>query len=293
MINLLLQPIDITKLFIVLGIIAVIAVVFGALIVVVSKLCHVEEDERISAVSELLAGANCGGCGYAGCEAYAEAVVKGEAKPNACTAGGDETAKAVADIMGLEAMPTIRMRAQVMCSGTAEYAQKKYVYDGAHDCISAAKMNGGDKLCPNGCIGLGTCVTRCKFGAITVVDGVAVVDYRKCTGCGICAASCPKGLIKLIPYRSAHWVGCMSRDKGKTVRDYCKVGCIACGLCVRVCEYDAIRVEDNIAHIDYDKCADCGMCVDKCPRKVIWSCESQKDGLVIMRIPDDIAVNAE
>ena len=173
-----------------------------------------------------------------------------------------------------------------MCSGTAEYARKKYVYDGAHDCISAAKMNGGDKLCPNGCIGLGTCVTRCKFGAISVIDGVAVVDYRKCTGCGICAASCPKGLIKLIPYRSAHWVGCMSRDKGKTVRDYCKVGCIACGLCDRVCEHDAIHVESNIAHIDYDKCVDCGKCVDKCPRKIIWSCESQKGGLVIVRISE-------
>jgi len=276
-----------------IGIFILLGLVFGLLLAVASKLFEVKTDPRISAIKSELPQANCGGCGYAGCEAYAEAVVKGEAKPNACTAGGDETAKAIADIMGIEAMPTIRMRAQVMCSGTAEYARKKYVYDGAHDCISAAKMNGGDKLCPNGCIGLGTCVTRCKFGAISVIDGVAVVDYRKCTGCGICAASCPKGLIKLIPYRSAHWVGCMSRDKGKTVRDYCKVGCIACGLCDRVCEHDAIHVESNIAHIDYDKCVDCGKCVDKCPRKIIWSCESQKGGLVIMRIPEDTAVNAE
>jgi len=260
---------------------AAIAVVFGALLALASKVFEVKTDPRIAAIKSELPGANCGGCGYAGCSAFAEAVAKGEAKPNACTAGGNDTAKAISEIMGVEAVAPVRMRAQVMCSGTTEYAKKKYVYAGADDCISAAKMNGGDKLCPNGCIGLGTCAERCKFGAIEVIDGVAAVDYRKCTGCGACAASCPKGLIKLIPYDSAHWVGCMSMDKGAAVRKYCDVGCISCGLCKKVCESDAITVEDNVAKIDYEKCTECDKCVEKCPRKIIWSCESQSGGLVI------------
>jgi len=261
---------------------AVTAAVLGALLALASKVFEVKTDPRITAIKSELPGANCGGCGYAGCSAFAEAVAKGEAKPNACTAGGNDVAKAVSEIMGVEAVAPVRMRAQVMCSGTTEYAKKKYVYAGADDCISAAKMNGGDKLCPNGCIGLGTCAERCKFGAIEVINGVAAVDYRKCTGCGACAASCPKGLIKLIPYDSAHWVGCMSLDKGAVVRKYCDVGCISCGLCKKVCESDAITVEDNVAKIDYSKCTECDKCVEKCPRKIIWSCESQSGGLVIM-----------
>ena len=245
--------------------------VMGVMLAVASKAFAVKRDKRIDEISELLPGANCGGCGCAGCSAFAEAVVEGKTKPSKCSASDGETVAKICAIMGMEAEQTVRMRAQVMCSGTSENAKKKYVYSGIPDCISAATLGGGDKICPNGCIGLGTCVRSCVFDAISVVDGVAVVDYSKCRGCGVCVASCPKKLIELIPFDSHHWVGCKSVENGKTTRSYCDVGCISCKLCEKNCDAGAISVNDNIASIIYDKCVDCGNCVVKCPRGIIKS----------------------
>lgn len=264
----------------------------GIMLAIASKVFAVKTDERVEKIVDVLPGANCGGCGYAGCNALAEAVVKGEAKCSGCIVGGDAVAAKVAEIMGVAAGSTERMRAQVMCSGTSEYAKKKYVYDGVQDCIAAAKMGGGDKLCPNGCIGLGTCTRACPFGAISVKNGVAVVDYRKCKGCGVCITACPKHIIRLIPYESRHWVGCMSVDDGKTTRKYCDVGCISCRLCEKNCEAGAITVSDYVAKIDYSKCNGCDVCITKCPRKIIWSSKSQGDGLVIVRVDPEIPAKA-
>ena len=258
-------------------------VLFGLILAIASKVFEVKVDERVPKVKECLPGANCGGCGFSGCAALAEAIVKGEAKPTACSVGGAEVAKQIGAIMGVEVGETVRMRAQVMCSGTSEYAKKKYIYEGAQDCISASKLAGGDKLCPNGCIGLGTCVTSCPFDAISVESGVAVIDYKKCEGCGVCTHACPKGIIKLIPYNSRHWVGCMSVEKGAVTRKQCEVGCISCKICEKTCEYDAIHVNGFVASIDYDKCVGCGKCVEKCPRHIIWSAEAQDGHLVIIR----------
>ncbi len=259
----------------------------GILLAVASKAFEVKTDERVEAIKECLPGANCGGCGYTGCPGYAEAVVKGDAPVNGCTVGGGETAKKVAEIMGVEAAETVKMRAQVMCSGTSEYSKKKYIYDGVLDCAAAARLGGGDRICPNGCVGLGTCVAACPFSAITVVNGVAVVDYRECQGCGVCVKACPKGIIHLIPFDSKHWVGCMSVDDGKTTRKYCDVGCISCKLCEKNCSEGAITVENFNATIDYSKCTGCDRCVDKCPRHIIWSSHKQgKLGLVITRLKD-------
>jgi electron transport complex, RnfABCDGE type, B subunit len=244
--------------------------VFGVMLAVASKVFAVKTDPHIEAITAALPGANCGGCGFSGCAALAGAISRGEAPCSACTAGGEATAKAVAAIMGVESASPVRMRAQVMCSGTCGTAKLKYKYSGAPDCNSAVRLAGGDKLCPNGCIGHGTCVAACKFDAIKVVDGVAVVDYSKCTGCGVCVKSCPKNIIKLIPFKSDHWVGCMSVDDGKTTRSYCDVGCISCKLCEKACDYGAISVNDFVASIDYSKCVSCGKCVEKCPRKIIW-----------------------
>jgi len=250
----------------------------GALLAFASKIFAVKTDERAEAIKECLPGANCGGCGYTGCAALAEAIVKGEASVNSCTVGGAQTAKNVAAIMGVEAGETVKMRAQVMCSGTSEYSKKKYIYNGVPDCTAASKIGGGDKLCPNGCIGLGTCVAACPFSAISVVNGVAAVDYTKCEGCGVCVKACPKGIIKLIPYNSYHWVGC-------TTRKYCDVGCISCKLCEKNCAANAITVDNFVAKIDYSKCTGCDVCVSKCPRHIIWSAKSQGNlGLVIARI---------
>jgi len=263
---------------------AALGLLMGILLAVSSKIFAIKMDERVPQITECLPGANCGGCGYAGCGALAEAIVEGKAKISACVVGGEEVTAKIADIMGVQTEKTVRMRAQVMCSGTSEFAKKKYVYEGAPDCIAAAKMGGGDKLCPNGCIGLGTCVKSCPFDAISVTEGVAAVDYEKCHGCGICITACPKGIIKLIPFNSFHWVGCMSVDDGKTTRSYCDVGCISCKICEKNCPEKAIIVTEHTAAIDYSLCTGCDKCVDKCPRKIIWSGKTQDDnGLIISR----------
>jgi Na+-translocating ferredoxin:NAD+ oxidoreductase RNF subunit RnfB len=258
--------------------------VLGAVLAFASKIFAVKVDERIPKVVECLPGANCGGCGYTGCAALAEAIVSGSAKITSCTVGGADVADKIADVLGIPRESTQKMRAQVMCSGTTEFAKKKYVYEGAKDCIAAEKLGGGDKLCPNGCIGLGTCVRACPFDAIAVENGVAAVDYAKCRGCGLCVTACPKHIIKLIPYDAKHWVGCMSVDDGKTTRKYCDVGCISCRICEKNCEPNAITVNDYVASIDYDKCTGCDVCVEKCPRKIIWSSKAQSGGLFIKRI---------
>ncbi len=257
----------------------------GALLALASKLFAVKKDEKAEAIKECLPGANCGGCGYSGCDAYASAVSAGDAPVNKCSVGGAEAASKIAQIMGVDAGEQVRMRAQVMCSGTGEYAKKKYIYEGIDDCVAASKIGGGDKMCKNGCIGLGTCVRACPFDAIVVEDGVAAVDYSKCKGCGICVSACPKGIIKLIPFDAKHWVGCMSVDDGKNTRKVCDVGCISCKLCQKNCPAGAINVDNFVASIDYDKCTGCDICTDKCPRHIIWSGEVQgKLGLVIKRV---------
>ncbi len=257
----------------------------GALLALASKLFAVKKDEKAEAIKECLPGANCGGCGYSGCDAYAAAVSSGEAPVNKCSVGGAEAASKIAQIMGVDAGAQVRMRAQVMCSGTGEYAKKKYIYEGIDDCVAASKIGGGDKMCKNGCIGLGTCVRACPFDAIVVENGVAAVDYSKCKGCGICVSACPKGIIKLIPFDAKHWVGCMSVDDGKNTRKVCDVGCISCKICQKNCPAGAINVDNFVASIDYDKCTGCDICTDKCPRHIIWSGEVQgKLGLVIKRV---------
>lgn len=257
----------------------------GALLALASKLFAVKKDEKAEAIKECLPGANCGGCGYSGCDAYAAAVSAGDAPVNKCSVGGAEAASKIAQIMGVDAGAQVRMRAQVMCSGTGEYAKKKYIYEGIDDCVAASKIGGGDKMCKNGCIGLGNCVRACPFDAIVVENGVAAVDYSKCKGCGICVSACPKGIIKLIPFDAKHWVGCMSVDDGKNTRKVCDVGCISCKICQKNCPAGAINVDNFVASIDYDKCTGCDICTDKCPRHIIWSGEVQgKLGLVIKRV---------
>lgn len=271
----------ITALLVFLGLGAVI----GVLLALASRIFHVERDERIDKISEVLPGANCGGCGFAGCAALAESIVKGDAKCNACTVGGNEVATAVAKIMGVAPEHAHRMRAQVMCSGTSECSARKMDYAGVRDCRAAAAIGGGDKMCPNGCIGLGTCAAACPFDAITVENGVAVVDYARCRGCGVCVASCPKHIIELIPYDSRHWVGCKSVSDGSMTRKVCEMGCIGCGICAKNCPEGAITVENHVAKIDYEKCTGCDTCVSKCPRKIIWSAAMFGDeGIVISRL---------
>lgn len=263
---------------------AVLGLVLGIILAIASRIFEVKVDPRIEKIQECLPGANCGGCGYSGCAALAQAIVEGNAASTACNAAEDEAIEKISAIMGVSNGDRVRMRAQVICSGTHEYAKKKYIYEGASNCIAAARLGGGDKLCPNGCIGLGSCAEACKFNAIHIENGVAAVDYHKCVGCGVCVVSCPKNIIKLIPYDSKHWIGCASLDKGAQVRKYCDVGCIGCKLCEKACEAGAITVNGNVASIDYSKCTGCDKCVNACPRKIIWSSEKQGNGLLIKRV---------
>jgi RnfABCDGE-type electron transport complex B subunit len=250
---------------------------FGTILAVAGKKFAVEVDERIEKINDILPGANCGGCGYTGCEAFAVNVVKGTAEMDACPIEGDAVVDKIAEIMGKpRKKSSIRYRAQVMCSGTKDLAKYKYKYVGIPDCISATRVAGGDKACPNGCLGLGTCMRYCKFDAIRMVNGVAAVDYEKCKACGMCAIGCPKNLIKLIPFNATHWVGCIPSGKGSATRKHCDIGCIVCKICEKKCPADAISITEYAAHVDYEKCTSCGACEISCPRSVIWSNMSQK-----------------
>lgn len=255
--------------------------VFGLALAFFSKVFRVEKDSKIDEIRALLPGANCAGCGYASCDACAAAIAQKEAGTSACTVASDEAHERIAALMGTKIEKSVRVRAQVMCSGTTDLAQKKYRYDGAQDCISANRLSGGDKRCPYGCIGLGSCAAACKFGAIHIINGVAAIDYHACVGCGACVRTCPKHIIELVPFDTRYWVGCKSRDKGSAVRAYCEVGCIGCKICEKNCPTGAITVTDSVAHINYDLCTGCGVCEEKCPRKIIWSGISQvKEGIV-------------
>lgn len=250
---------------------------FGLLLAVSAKVFAVEKDERIDLVVEELPGANCGGCGFASCANYAEAVVTQGARTNACPVGGDAVAAKVAGIMGVTAESTTQVYAKVKCSGYDDKVTKKYAYMGLDDCLSVMRLGGGDKGCPYSCIGLGTCAKKCVFGAITVRDGLAFVDRDKCQACGMCVDSCPKGIIELIPHSNEYWVSCSSRDRGPQVKKYCTVGCIGCKLCEKACEYAAIKVIDNVALIDKDKCTNCGACAARCPVKIIKTVETEEN----------------
>ena len=258
------------------GIILAAAVVGGTglvisiLLGIASEKFKVPVDEKEIAVRECLPGNNCGGCGFAGCDALAKAIAQGEAPVSACPVGGSAVAAKIGEIMGVETGDMEKMVAFVKCAGTCEKASSKYKYFGNEDCVSAISVpGGGPKACEYGCTGFGSCVKVCDFDAIHIVNGIALVDKEKCVACGKCVSVCPKSLIELVPYKAEHKVACNSKAFGKAVKEVCAAGCIGCKLCVKTCEDGAITVENNIAHIDYSKCTGCGKCAEKCPAKVI------------------------
>ena len=241
---------------------------FGVLIGVVSKFFNVVQDERIPQITEALPGANCGGCGYSGCKAYASAIVQDGAPVNQCTVGGPAVAEQLAGIMGVEAGEFVEKKAVVLCCGTRDAAALRYEYEGISDCVAANRLGGGQKACAQGCLGFGNCVAVCDRNAIEIINGVAFVNDN-CKGCGQCAKECPKGLIKIVPKTAKYVVSCSSTLKGAALKDKCTAGCIGCKMCEKVCPSGAIKVENNIAVIDYEKCTSCGACSEKCPKKVI------------------------
>ena len=205
----------------------------GASLAYASKKFAVEVDPKIEEIIEKLPGANCGGCGYPGCSGYAEAVVKSGASMTLCSPGGDAVIQDIANIMGVKAVEAgEKMVAVVQCRGDNEKAPKRFHYAGITNCHAAQIIMGGDKACIYGCLGLGTCVESCPFGAMKMGEaGLPIVDEDKCTACGMCVSACPRGIMKLIPVSQQVFIGCVSQDKGKAVKQVCKVGCTGCTLC--------------------------------------------------------------
>lgn len=251
-------------------VVGITGLVIGLLLGVAAEKFEVEVDELEMEVRALLPGNNCGGCGYAGCDALAKAIALGDAPVGGCPVGGSKTAEQIGKVMGVDGFAEEKKIAFVKCSGTCDKTEVKYNYFGITDCKKAILAPGkGPKKCSYGCMGYGSCVRACEFDAIHVKNGIAEVDKEKCKACGKCVAECPNNLIDLVPYNSNYLVSCASKDKGKDVKVACTAGCIGCMMCTKVCESGAIAVEDNLAHIDYSKCINCGKCAEKCPVKVI------------------------
>lgn len=261
---------SITGILIATLVVGLTGLIIGLLLGVAGEKFKVEVDEKEILVRELLPGYNCGGCGFAGCDALAAAIASGERPANACPVGGAPVSTKIAEALGVEVSETEPMIAYVQCAGTCDKAKDKYNYYGIADCRKVEYVPGrGKKQCTYGCMGFGSCVRVCEFDAIHIIDGIAFVDKDACTSCGKCITECPNNIIELVPYKSTEHVRCSSKDKGKETKLACSAGCIGCKMCVKVCPTGAITVNDNLAHIDYNLCTNCGECAKVCPVKVI------------------------
>lgn len=246
--------------------------ILGLFLGVASEKFKVEVDETEANVRAALPGNNCGACGFPGCDGCAKAIASHEAPVNQCPVGGAPVAAKIAKIMGVEEKPaddSDKKVAFVHCQGSCDKAKQTYQYTGIRDCSDIGVVpNGSEKACPYACCGYGSCVKACKFDAIHVINGVAVVDKDKCVACGACIKACPKHLISFEPYKKKHIVACKNELKGKEVHDSCTIGCIACGMCEKNCPFDAIHVLNNLAVMN-ENCRDCGICAQKCPTSAI------------------------
>jgi len=241
----------------------------GIALGVAAKKFAVEVDPRELAILEVLSGANCGACGYPGCGAYAKAVASGEASASLCTPGGAETIQKVARIMGVVAESSEPQVAVVVCQGDNRKAKNKYRYFGIVDCQAAQRLADGPKTCPGGCLGLGTCMRICPFGAIEITpDGLAVISRDKCTGCRKCVSACPRSVIRMEPLAATVHVLCNSHDKGAVVRKYCSIGCVACHICHKTVP-EAFHVENFLAAVNHEFNEEALAAVEKCPTKCI------------------------
>lgn len=247
----------------------------AAILYVVAQKFKVYEDPRIDEVQNALPGANCGGCGFAGCRNFAEAIVKADSFEGLnCPVGGASLMGEVAAILGREAVAVDPLIAVVRCNGTPEHRPRTTVYDGVPNCRVAHSLYTGETACGFGCLGLGDCVVACQFDAMYMdsATGLPVISDEKCVACGACVKACPRIIIELRKRakkdRKIH-VSCVNRDKGGPARKACNVACIGCGKCVKVCEYDAITMENNLAFIDSTKCVFCRKCAPECPTGAI------------------------
>lgn len=253
-----------------------IGLVVGLVLAIANKKLSVEKNPLVEKIRAVLPGADCGACGFAGCDAFAEAVAEGKAPANGCVAGGASVAVAVGKVLGVKVDTTERKVARLHCQGTSAVAKKKAEYNGVDTCAAAHLISLGDKACPFGCLGLGDCVAACPFDALHIGEnGLPVTDIDKCTGCGECVKACPRGILELVPVSRTTVISCSSHDFGPTVKKYCTVGCIGCTLCEKKCPQHTIHMDNQLAVIDYANCDNCGVCIEVCPTKAIIRVEGR------------------
>jgi H+/Na+-translocating ferredoxin:NAD+ oxidoreductase subunit B len=243
--------------------------VIGIMLIAASKMFKVETNPLVEEVVEILPGANCGACGYAGCADFAEKVVAEDAPLDGCPVGGFGTAKEIGAIIGQEVSESEKEYPYVRCGGGIRCVDR-FDYVGIEDCTAVIMLSDGEKGCNYGCMGRGTCVRACPFGAISIDENhLPSVNKNLCTSCGLCLAACPNDILMFAKDSERVHVQCNSHDKGKTVKAVCEVGCIGCKICEKNCPEDAIKVTKFLAEVDQEKCTACGICVEKCPQNCI------------------------
>lgn len=254
---------------------ACIGAISALILYAIAQRFKVEEDPRIDRVEKLLPGANCGGCGKAGCRNFAESCVKATSLEGMlCPVGGNTVMKQIAEILGMEAAETTPRIAVIRCNGSCENRPQTNIYEGAPNCAIAHNLYSGNTGCAYGCLGCGDCVAACSMEAISIdtATRLPIVDIDKCGGCGACARACPRGIIEVRKKGAKGrgvYVGCVNKDKGGVARKSCAVACIGCGKCAKECKFDAITITDNLSYIDSDKCKMCRKCVEVCPTGAI------------------------
>lgn len=236
---------------------------------IASIVFRVKVNETEQKLLDVLPGANCGSCSFAGCADYAKALATGKVKTTLCPVGGEEGVKKICAILGVEAASTQKKVAFVHCSGHPDCTPKAVDYRGVQTCRGAKLVCLGESKCKYGCLGHGDCVEACQYNAISIVNGVAKVDCSKCRGCGMCVNACPKNLISLVVAGDVAKVACHNEDKGAETRAACTAGCIGCTKCVKTCPNEAIAMVNNHASVNTEKCTGCGACAEACPMKAI------------------------
>jgi RnfABCDGE-type electron transport complex B subunit len=245
---------------------------FAVVLLIASEKLKVEVDPKIEQIHEALPQIDCGACGFAGCGSYAKAVANKPDLIGKCAPGGTETAKKIAGILSLQISDSGPVRRPIVhCRAHMNDRTYYATYQGIRTCIAANAL-ANVQACKFGCLGFSDCVSACKFDALDIVDGLAIVDYEKCTGCGACSTACPRNLIEMVPFSQENMmtVACSSKENGKTTRSMCKVGCIGCSLCVKQTELFAVG--DNLARLHYEKyqpTEQTDTALNKCPTCVI------------------------